>query len=147
MKKILIIEDEPQKRNNMQLILKRKGFGVSVAANGSECITLAKRELPDLILCDVMMPEVDGYGVLGALRSERATETVPFIFLTAKGDKADIRAGMNFGAADYLTKPVRVDDLLGAITARSGTQPSASPRPAPDLRVPRAAREARPHFT
>ncbi len=118
MTKILVIEDEPQMRKNMQLILKREGFAVVIAADGSEGIALAKRELPDLILCDVMMPEVDGYGVLGALRAERATETTPFIFLTAKGDKADIRSGMNLGADDYLTKPVAIDDLLAAITAR-----------------------------
>ncbi len=118
MKKILLIEDEPQMRKNLALILKREGFAVVVGADGSEGILLAKRELPDLILCDVMMPEVDGYGVLGALRAEHATETIPFIFLTAKGDKADIRSGMNLGADDYLTKPVSVDDLLAAITAR-----------------------------
>lgn len=118
MPKILLIEDEPQMRKNMQLILRREGFEVVAAADGSEGILLAKRELPDLILCDVMMPEVDGYGVLGALRAERATETVPFIFLTAKGDKADIRSGMNLGADDYLTKPVSVDDLLAAIQSR-----------------------------
>jgi DNA-binding NarL/FixJ family response regulator len=118
MTKILLIEDEPQMRKNMQLILKREGFTVITAANGSEGIAAARRELPHLILCDVMMPEVDGYGVLGALRSERATETIPFIFLTAKGDKADIRSGMNLGADDYLTKPVSIDDLLAAIHAR-----------------------------
>src|SRR3954470_22473896 len=118
MPKILLIEDEPQMRKNMQLILKREGFEVVAAADGSEGILLAKRELPDLILCDVMMPEVDGYGVLGALRAERATEMIPFIFLTARGDKADVRSGMNLGADDYLTKPVSVDDLLGAIRSR-----------------------------
>ena len=118
MKKILVIEDEPQMRKNMQLILKREGFEVVTAADGSEGIVLAKRELPDLILCDVMMPEVDGYGVLGALRAELATETIPFIFLTAKGDKIEIRSGMNLGADDYLIKPVAIDDLLGALNAR-----------------------------
>jgi len=118
MTRILLIEDEPQMRKNMQLILKREGFEVVAASDGSEGILLAKRELPDLILCDVMMPEVDGFGVLGALRAERATETIPFIFLTAKGDKADVRSGMNLGADDYLTKPVAIDDLLAAITAR-----------------------------
>jgi DNA-binding NarL/FixJ family response regulator len=118
MTKILIVEDEPQMRRNMQLILEREGFAVVVAAHGGEGIVLAKRELPDLVLCDVMMPEVDGYGVLGALRAERATATIPFIFLTAKGEATDIRSGMNLGADDYLTKPVSVDDLLAAIQAR-----------------------------
>jgi len=118
MTKILVVEDEPQMRKNMQLVLKREGFTVVTAADGSEGIAAAKRELPNLILCDVMMPEVDGYGVLGALRAERATETIPFIFLTAKGDKSDIRSGMNLGADDYLTKPVAIADLLAAINAR-----------------------------
>jgi DNA-binding NarL/FixJ family response regulator len=118
MKRILVVEDEPQMRKNMELVLRREGFAVIVAPDGAEGIALARRELPDLILCDVMMPEVDGYGVLGALRGERATETIPFIFLTAKGDTSEIRSGMNLGADDYLTKPVSVDDLLGAIRAR-----------------------------
>lgn len=118
MKKILVVEDEPQMRKNMELILRHEGFAVVTAANGRDGIALAKRELPDLVLCDVMMPEVDGYGVLGALRAERATDTIPFIFLTAKGDTTDVRDGMNLGADDYLTKPVSVDDLLAAIRAR-----------------------------
>ncbi|HRQ87494.1 MAG TPA: response regulator transcription factor, partial [Bacteroidia bacterium] len=75
-------------------------------------------ERPDVILCDVMMPELDGYGVLGALRADSATEATPFIFLTAKGEKPDIRAGMNLGADDYLTKPVAKADLLAAIHSR-----------------------------
>jgi DNA-binding NarL/FixJ family response regulator len=118
MTRILIIEDEARMRKNMLMILKREGFQALGAANGSEGIVIAKRELPDLILCDVMMPEVDGYGVLGALRAERATETIPFIFLTAKSGRGDVRAGMNLGADDYLVKPVVIDDLLAAIRAR-----------------------------
>jgi len=118
MTKILIIEDETQMRKNMLLILKKEGYEAIGAANGAEGITLARRELPDVILCDVMMPGMDGYGVLTALRAERATETTPFIFLTAKGERTDVRDGMNQGADDYLTKPVVVDDLLAAIRAR-----------------------------
>ena len=118
MTKVLLIEDEPQMRKNMLLILKKEGFEAYGAANGEEGITLALRELPDVILCDVMMPGVDGYGVLKALRAERATETTPFIFLTAKGERTDVRDGMNQGADDYLIKPVVVADLLGAIRAR-----------------------------
>jgi DNA-binding NarL/FixJ family response regulator len=120
MTKILIIEDEPQMRKNMVLVLKKEGFEVFGAPNGPEGITLAQRELPDVILCDVMMPGLDGYGVLAALRAERATETIPFIFLTAKGERGDVRTGMNQGADDYLTKPVVIADLLAAIRARIG---------------------------
>jgi DNA-binding response OmpR family regulator len=118
MKKILIIEDEPQMRKNMLLVLKKEGFEAHGAADGEEGVTLAKRLLPDLILCDVMMPGLDGYGVLTALREERATESTPFIFLTARGERTDVRAGMNHGADDYLTKPVVIADLLAAIRAR-----------------------------
>ena len=118
MTKVLIIEDEPQMRRNMLTVLKHEGFEGVGAKDGQEGVMLAKRELPDLILCDVMMPGLDGYGVLAALRAERATETIPFIFLTAKGERDDVRNGMNTGADDYLTKPVTVEDLKGAIQAR-----------------------------
>ena len=118
MTRILIIEDEPRMRKNTMTTLKREGFQTFGAENGTEGIAIAKRELPDLILCDVMMPEVDGYGVLGALRAERTTENIPFIFLTARAERGDIRAGMNLGADDYLVKPVVIDDLLAAIQAR-----------------------------
>ncbi len=86
--------------------------------NGRVGLELAKKERPDLILCDVMMPELDGYGVIAALRADAETVTIPFIFLTAKGEKPDIRAGMNLGADDYLTKPVAKADLLAAIHSR-----------------------------
>lgn len=118
MARILIIEDEPEMRRNLLTILKLEKFQASGAENGRVGVDLAKKEKPDLILCDVMMPELDGYGVLQALRQDPATVTTPFIFLTAKGEKPDIRAGMNLGADDYLTKPVGKADLLNAITAR-----------------------------
>jgi DNA-binding NarL/FixJ family response regulator len=118
MKKILIIEDEPEMRRNLATILRLEKFHPLVAENGRLGIELAKKENPDLILCDVMMPEMDGYGVLQALREDPALLTTPFIFLTAKGEKADVRSGMNLGADDYLTKPVGKTDLLRAITAR-----------------------------
>ena len=116
--RILIIEDEPRMRKNMATVLKMEGFDVITADNGRLGIEAARRGRPDLILCDVMMPELDGYGVLAALRGEVATARVPFIFLTAKGEKTDLRAGMNLGADDYLTKPADIDDLLLAIHAR-----------------------------
>ena len=118
MKKILIIEDEPEMRRNLTTILRLEKFYPVSAANGSVGVELAKKEKPDLILCDVMMPELDGYGVIAALRADAGTVTIPFIFLTAKGEKPDIRAGMNLGADDYLTKPVAKNDLLAAIRSR-----------------------------
>jgi DNA-binding NarL/FixJ family response regulator len=118
MTKILVIEDEPEMRRNLLTILRLEKFEVAGAENGRVGIELARKNRPDLVLCDVMMPEIDGYGVLQALRDDPATVTTPFIFLTAKGEKPDVRAGMNLGADDYLTKPVAKSDLLSAIAAR-----------------------------
>jgi DNA-binding NarL/FixJ family response regulator len=118
MKKILVIEDEPEMRRNLTTVLRLEQFQPLAAENGLVGVALARREQPDLILCDVMMPELDGYGVLTALRTEAATAAVPFIFLTAKGEQPDVRAGMNLGADDYLTKPVAKAELLAAIRSR-----------------------------
>ncbi len=118
MPNILVIEDEPEMRRNLLTILKLEKFNATGAENGRVGVELAKKARPDLILCDVMMPELDGYGVLQALRQDPITISTPFIFLTAKGEKPDIRAGMNLGADDYLTKPVGKADLLNAISAR-----------------------------
>jgi len=118
MKKILLIEDHPQMRENLQLMLEMEGYTVLVAGDGRRGVAAARRELPDVILCDVMMPELDGFGVLRELRADAATATIPFLFLTAKGEKVDQRAGMNLGADDYLVKPVGKQDVLAAITAR-----------------------------
>src|SRR5215510_10207888 len=118
MKKILVIEDEAETLDNLVLMLEMEGFKPFSAPNGRLGVTVAKRELPDVILCDVSMPELDGYGVLEALRAEAKTVSIPFIFLTAKTDKKDLRAGMNLGADDYLTKPASADEVLNAINAR-----------------------------
>ncbi|EEF60733.1 response regulator transcription factor [Pedosphaera parvula] len=118
MKKILVIEDEPEMRRNLVTILRLEQYQPLGAENGRLGLELAAKEKPDLILCDVMMPELDGYGVLKALRENAATESIPFIFLSAKGEKIDQRNGMNLGADDYLTKPVARAELLEAIVAR-----------------------------
>lgn len=118
MKTILIIEDERETRENLTLMLEMEGFKPLSAPNGREGVKLAKGKLPDLILCDVSMPEMDGHAVLEALRAEEATVSIPFIFLTARSDKKDLRVGMNLGADDYLTKPAAAEEVLAAIRAR-----------------------------
>src|ERR1041385_6197491 len=118
MKKILVIEDEAATLENLVLMLEMEGFKPLSASNGRAGVAVAKRELPDVILCDVSMPELDGYGVLETLRADNATVSIPFIFLTAKGDKKDLRTGMNLGADDYLTKPASAEEVLNAIQAR-----------------------------
>ena len=118
MKKILVIEDEPEMRRNITTLLRYYDYAPVAAENGRLGIEAARREIPDLILCDVMMPELDGYGVLQAVQSDASLAGIPFIFLTAKGEKDDLRSGMNLGADDYLTKPVANADLVEAIEAR-----------------------------
>src|ERR1051326_5546730 len=118
MNKILVIEDEPEMRRNITALLRYKGYQPIAAENGRLGVEMARREKPDLILCDVMMPELDGYGVLQALQQDPELALIPFIFLTAKGEKDDLRSGMDLGADDYLTKPVANADLVRAIEAR-----------------------------
>jgi DNA-binding NarL/FixJ family response regulator len=118
MKKILVIEDQPEMLRNLTTILRLEKFHPIAAENGRIGVEAALKERPDVVLCDVMMPELDGYGVIAALRANVETAATPFIFLTAKGEKPDIRAGMNLGADDYLTKPVAKADLLEAIRSR-----------------------------
>lgn len=118
MKKILLIEDNPEVRENTHEILELAGYKVVTAPNGKVGVELAQKENPDLIICDIMMPELDGYGVLHILNKRSDTAGIPFIFLTAKTEKTDIRNGMNLGADDYLTKPFDDTDLLNAIEAR-----------------------------
>jgi DNA-binding NarL/FixJ family response regulator len=118
MKKILVIEDEKHTRENLCTILEMEGYAPIAAVDGQAGVAAALNEVPDLILCDVTMPKLDGHGVLVALREDDRTLTVPFIFLTAKGDRPDVRAGMNLGADDYLTKPASAAEVLAAIEAR-----------------------------
>ena len=118
MTKILVIEDEESIRENILELLEAEDFQGIGAINGKIGIKMAIDQIPDLILCDMMMPETDGHGVLKALRSEPLTATIPFIFLTAKADKSDIRRGMELGADDYITKPCTPQELLKAIAIR-----------------------------
>jgi len=118
MKKILVIEDEPEMRRNITTLLRYHDYQPIEAENGRAGLALAQREKPDLVLCDVMMPELDGHGVLQALQQNAELATIPFIFLTAKGEKDDLRSGMDLGADDYLTKPVANADLVRAIETR-----------------------------
>ncbi|RYD68211.1 MAG: response regulator transcription factor [Verrucomicrobiaceae bacterium] len=118
MKRILVIEDQAPMRRNIALMLEMEGYEVLTAENGRVGVDTARQKLPHLVICDVMMPELDGHGVVQTLRGEDATATLPFIFLTARSDKSDVRIGMNFGADDYLVKPVIREDLLAAVEAR-----------------------------
>jgi signal transduction histidine kinase len=118
MQKILVIEDEAMIRENLIELLESEEFEPIGAGNGKAGIELAKAHLPDLIICDVMMPELDGFGVLNSLRSCQETSTIPFIFLTAKVDKLSMRQGMSLGADDYVTKPFTTVELLDAIAIR-----------------------------
>ncbi|MGG6268969.1 response regulator [Leptolyngbya sp. AN10] len=118
MNTILVIEDEAQIRENIAEILAFTGFEVITAENGATGLELAKSRHPDLIICDIMMPTLDGYQVLDALRQNARTATIPLIFLTAKVDRGDQRHGMNLGADDYLTKPFEPEELLLAIESR-----------------------------
>src|SRR5262245_48864322 len=118
MRKILVIEDEPEMRRNITALLRYHDYQAIAAENGRDGVEAARREKPDLILCDVMMPELDGHGVLQTMQADAALARIPFIFLTAKGEKDDLRSGMNLGADDYLTKPVANADLMRAIEAR-----------------------------
>jgi two-component system, sensor histidine kinase and response regulator len=115
MKSILVIEDEPQIRANLQEVLTLSQFDATVAPNGLVGIDMAQNILPDLILCDVSMPELDGYDVIRILRKDKTTANIPFIFLTAQGQHSERRAGMELGASDYLTKPFKQDELLRVI--------------------------------
>lgn len=117
-KKILVIEDQPDVRENLMELLELSNYEVVGAENGKSGVKLALECRPDLILCDIMMPEMDGYEVLYLLGKNPSTAQVPFIFLTAKSEKSDFRKGMNMGADDYITKPFDEMELFGAIERR-----------------------------
>lgn len=141
--KILVIEDEDETREIFLRCLAFEKFSAIGAEDGATGIKLAAQYQPDLIVCDIMMPDVDGYGVLTALRQQERTLPVPFIFLTAKVTMAHLRRGMALGADDYLTKPCTVEQFLSAIATRlqrhreiRRSDPGRQPRPIKDASPP-----------
>lgn len=118
MKTILLIEDNFAVRENTAEILELASYKVLTAENGKIGVEMAQKDIPDLIICDIMMPELDGYGVLHILSKNTNTSSIPFIFLSAKAEKSDLRKGMNLGADDYLTKPFDDSELLDAVETR-----------------------------
>jgi CRP-like cAMP-binding protein/CheY-like chemotaxis protein len=115
---ILVIDDNADIRDNTAEILELGGYKVLTAENGKKGVDLALKEIPDLIVCDIMMPELDGYGVLHLLRKNDTTQHTPFIFLTAKTERSDLRKGMEMGADDYIPKPFEDIELLNAVEVR-----------------------------
>lgn len=115
---ILVIDDNTDIRENTAEILDLAGYKTFTAENGKKGVEIALKEKPSLIICDIMMPELDGYGVLHLLRKHRDTESIPFIFLTAKTERSDFRKGMEMGADDYITKPFDEIELLNAVEVR-----------------------------
>ncbi len=118
MKTVLLIEDNEDIRENMSEILEMSGYKVFTAPNGKDGVALAVEHKPDVIVCDIMMPVLDGYGVIHMLQKNESTRDIPFIFLTAKAERAEIRKGMELGADDYITKPFTGTELLSAIETR-----------------------------
>lgn len=118
MKKILVIEDEADLRANVARFLKAEGYEVLLAENGATGVDLALRQMPDLIVCDITMPEMDGFGVLFSLRENVTTSKIPFIFLTASTRTYDRQWGVELGANDYITKPFKLQELLEAVKKR-----------------------------
>jgi CRP/FNR family transcriptional regulator, polysaccharide utilization system transcription regulator len=118
MKKILLIEDNKEVRENTAEILELAGYTVAAAENGKSGVEMAMKEKPDLIICDIMMPVLDGYGALHLLNKNESTSAIPFIFLTAKAERTDMRKGMEMGADDYITKPFDDIELLNAVESR-----------------------------
>tara|TARA_R110000868_G_scaffold342697_2_gene603595 strand:- start:433 stop:1488 length:1056 start_codon:yes stop_codon:yes gene_type:complete len=118
MKTVLVIEDDLALRENTAEILELSSYKVLTASNGLKGIYLAEKHMPDIIVCDIMMPELDGYGVFNRLSKDKKLKFIPFVFISVKGETQDIRKGMNLGADDYITKPFTEDDLLNVIERR-----------------------------
>ncbi|HYP76972.1 MAG TPA: sigma-54 dependent transcriptional regulator [Polyangiaceae bacterium] len=116
--RVLVVEDDPVIRANVLELLSEEGFETLSAQDGADGIALTKARVPELVICDITLPKLDGYAVLRAIREDPAIASTPFIFLTAKAERADVRAGMNLGADDYLTKPFTARELLDAVRIR-----------------------------
>jgi DNA-binding response OmpR family regulator len=135
---VLFIEDNEEIRENMGEILELANYKVLLAPDGKQGVALALSAKPDIIICDIMMPELDGYGVIHLLQKNEATRNIPFIFLTAKAERAELRKGMELGADDYITKPFSGTELLNAIEGRlrkAASQKDAQPA---DFKTPSA---------
>ena len=115
MQTVLVIEDEAPLRANLVRILSAESYRVVAASDGDEGVRRVLEERPDLVICDILMPRLDGFGVLAALRSRPETAALPFIFLTASADKEDLARGLKCGANEYVTKPFKIADLLAAV--------------------------------
>lgn len=127
-KRILVIDDEAKLRKQFAALLSLEGFTVIEARNGREGVELARKENPDLIVCDITMPEMNGHRVLETLRSEPRTAHLPFIFLTGWNERSDLRTGMDLGADDYLVKPVDPAELISSVQARLRRHEASAPR-------------------
>ncbi|HSE41418.1 MAG TPA: diguanylate cyclase, partial [Acidobacteriota bacterium] len=134
-KKILIVDDSEPIRTSLAAMLAAENYIALVAENGKIGVEVARKEIPDLILCDVQMPMLDGYGVLNQLRSDGATSAIPFVFLTGRIEQEQIREGMNLGADDYLTKPFRREELVRTVTARLARRALIEDRYTAEIRV------------
>lgn len=120
MAKVLIIEDETPIRANLRRLLGMEGYEVIEAADGRQGLEKARIGLPDVILCDVMMPSLDGFGVLQALRADAATAAIPFVFLSASAEQSDLQNGLALGACHYVTKPFNLKSLLQVLEELTG---------------------------
>jgi DNA-binding NarL/FixJ family response regulator len=138
--KILVIDDDAMMRRQITALLAEEGYCTAEARNGREGVTMAAQEKPDLVLCDITMPEMNGHRVLEAVRADGAIAHLPFIFLTGWGEREDLRTGMNLGADDYLVKPVEPAELLAAVKTRLRRHKAAG-RPAPMAAATPAALE------
>jgi CheY-like chemotaxis protein len=118
---VLVIEDETAIRRNLSRLLTAEGYRVITAADGVNGVVIAREQRPDLILCDILMPRMDGYAVLAALAADTATAAIPFVFLTASADKDDRSKGLASGARDYVTKPFKLAELLAVVRRHAGS--------------------------